>query len=96
MSQNDCLINEVSLEQPKTIVEGINQWLLHYEPYKEVINIWKKTIYNRHVSDEDVFIWRCQSLELLCTLYKPLLDEAKSQIKNPKQSFPNLSNFWMH
>ena len=93
MSQNDCLINEVSLEQPKTIVEGINQWLLHYEPYKEVINIWKKTIYNRHVSDEDVFIWRCQSLELLCTLYKPLLDEAKSQIKNPKQSFPNLSNF---
>lgn len=93
MSQNDCLINEMSHEQPKTIVEGINKWLLNYEVYKEVINIWRKTIYNQHVSDEDVFIWRCQSLELLCTLYKPLLDEAKLQIKNPKQSFPNLSNF---
>lgn len=93
MSSNDCWVNEVSLEQPETIVVGINQWLLHYELYKEVIGIWRKTIYNRQVSDEDVFIWRCQSFELLCTLYKPLLDEAKRQIKNPKQSSPNLSNF---
>lgn len=93
MSQNDCLVNEISLEKPDIIAKGINQWLLHYELFKEVISIWRKTIYNRQVSDEDVFIWRCQSLELLCTLYRPLFDEAKHQIVNPKQSFPNLSNF---
>lgn len=93
MSQNDCLVNEISIEKPDIIAKGINQWLLHYEPFKEVISIWRKTIYNRQVSDEDVFIWRCQSLELLCTLHKPLFDEAKHQIKNPKQSFPNLTNF---
>lgn len=94
MSQNDCFVNKISLEKPETIVEGINKWLLHYESYKEVMSIWRKTIYNRQISDEDVFIWRCQSLELLCTLCKPLFDEAKHHIKNPKrQSFPNISNF---
>lgn len=94
MSKNDCLFNQTSQENPNTIVKNINQWLLHYETYKEVIYIWKKTIHNRQVSDEDVFIWRCQSLELLCTLYEPLFVEAKHRIKNPKkQTFPNLSNF---
>lgn len=94
MSQNDCLVNEECPEKPETILKGINQWLLHYEPYKEVIHIWRKTIYNRQVSDEDVFIWRCQSLELLCTLYEPLLVEAKQQMKNPsKNPDPNLSHF---
>lgn len=94
MSKNDCLFNQTIQEKPETVIKDINQWLLHYEAYKEVIHIWRKTIYNRQVSDEDVFIWRCQSLELLCTLYKPLFDEAKQRIKEPKkQPFPNLSNF---
>lgn len=94
MSKNDCLFNRTSLDKPEAVEKSINQWLSQYETYKEVVNIWKKTIYNRQVSDEDVFIWRCQSLELLCTLYKPLFDEAKQRIKEPKkQSFPNLSNF---
>lgn len=94
MSQNDCFVNEKCLEKPEEILKGINQWLLHYEPYKEVIHIWRKTIYNRQVSDEDVFIWRCQSLELLCTLYEPLLVEAKQQMENPSpKAAPNLSHF---
>lgn len=94
MSKNDCLFNQTIQEKPETVIKDMNQWLLHYETNKEVIHIWRKTIYNRQVSDEDVFIWRCQSLELLCTLYKPLFDEAKQRIKEPKkQTFPNLSNF---
>lgn len=94
MSQNDCLVNEKSIEKPEAILKGINQWLFHYELYKKVIRIWRKTIYNRQVSDEDVFIWRCQSLELLCTLHEPLLVEAKRRIRNPKQNpNPNLSHF---
>lgn len=94
MSKNDCLMNQSIQEKPETIIKDMNQWLLHYEAYKEVIRVWRKTIYNRQVSDEDVFIWRCQSLELLCTLYKPLFDEAKQRVREPKkQTFPNLSNF---
>lgn len=94
MSENDCLFDKTTSQKIDVIEKGINQWLSQYEPYKEVFKIWRKTIYNRQVSVEDVFIWRCQSLELLCTLYQPLLDDAKSLIKNPKkQSFPNLSNF---
>lgn len=94
MSKNDCLVNEKCSEKLETILKGINQWLLHYEPYKEVIHIWRKTIYNRQVSDEDVFIWRCQSLELLCTLNEPLLVEAKHQMENPNsKAVPNISHF---
>lgn len=94
MSKNDCLFNQTSQEKPETVVKNLNQWLLHYETYKEVIYIWKKTIYNRQVSDEDIFIWRCQSLELLCTLYEPLFLEAKQQMKNPgPKTDPNLYHF---
>lgn len=94
MSKNDCLFNQTNQEKPEMVVKNINQWLLHYETYKEVIYIWKKTIYNRQVSDEDIFIWRCQSLELLCTLYEPLFFEAKQKMKNPSpKADPNLSNF---
>lgn len=92
MSKNDCLFNQTIQEKPETVIKDINQWLLHYEAYKEVISIWRKTIYNRQVSDEDVFIWRCQSLELLCTLYKPLFVDAKR--RNPdKKTDPNLFHF---
>lgn len=94
MSKNACLFDKTASQKTDEIEKGINQWLSHYEPYKEVFKIWRKTIYNRQVSVEDIFIWRCQSLELLCTLYQPLLDDAKRLINNPKkQSFPNLSNF---
>lgn len=94
MSENDCLFDKTTSHKTDVIEKGINQWLSHYESYKEVFKIWRKTIYNRQVSVEDIFIWRCQSLELLCTLYQPLLDDAKRLIRNPKkQSFPNLSNF---
>lgn len=51
MSKNDCLHNLMIQEKPETVIKDINQWLLHYEAYKEVIHIWKKTIYNRQVSD---------------------------------------------
>lgn len=92
MSKNDCLFNQTIQEKPETVIKDINQWLLHYETYKEVIHVWRKTIYNRQVSDEDVFIWRCQSLELLCTLYKPLFVDAKR--RNPdKKTDPNLFHF---
>lgn len=94
MSKNECLFDKKSRHKPQEVAEGIKQWLAHYEPYKEVFQIWRKTIYNRYISVEDVFIWRCQSLELLCTLCNPLFEEAKRRIRNPqKQQFPNLSNF---
>ena len=94
ISKNECFFDETSTQSPEVIEKGINQWLSHYESYKEVFKIWRKTIYNRQVSDEDVFIWRCQSFELLCTLCQPLFDDAKQLIKTPKrQQFPNLSNF---
>ena len=94
ISKNECFFDETSTQSPEVIEKGINQWLSNYETYQEVFKIWRKTIYNWQVSVEDVFIWRCQSLELLCTVCQPLFDDAKQLIKNPKkQKFPNLSNF---
>lgn len=93
MTERDCWFNEACLEKPEALVRGVNQWILHYETYEEVLGIWKKTIYNKYVSDEDVFIWRCQALELLCTLYSPLFQEAEKQKNNPSQQNPNLANF---
>jgi len=94
MSKCDCIFNDMSTQKSDIIINGLNQWLSRYETYEEVIRIWKKTVYNSYVSEEDVFIWRCQALELLCTLHRPLLDEAKRYIKVPqKQPDTNLSNF---
>lgn len=94
VSKNICVFDKVSLKRPNEILNGLNAWISSYELYKEVISIWRKTIYNRYVSEEDIFIWKCQSIELLCTLYEPLFVESKNFIQNPKQqSSPNLKNF---
>ena len=93
ISKNFYVFDKESVKIPEKIMEGLNKWLAQYKTYEEVILIWKKTIYNKHVSAEDVFIWRCQALELLCTLYAPLFSEAKACIQQSKQVEPNLVNF---
>lgn len=68
------------------------KWLLNYEKYKEPIYIWKKSIYNFDVSEEDVFLWRCQAFELLCELDNKLYREA-IKLKDERQKEPNLRNY---
>ena len=93
ISKNTCLFNKMSMKKTEEILAGLNQWLLQYELYKEVIQIWRKTIYHRNVSVEDIFIWRCQAFELLSTLYEPLWKEAKMYIKSRTRKDPNLRDF---
>lgn len=54
--------------------------------------IWKKVIYNYSVSDEDVFLWRCQAFEMLCELNNDIYEEA-IKIKDKRQQEPNLNNY---
>ena len=71
---------------------GLQGWLENNEKYKRVLEIWKKTIYNTNVSDEDIFVWRCQAFELLCALTDEIKDEAYSNLA-PDQSNPNVRNY---
>lgn len=71
---------------------GLRGWLANYERLRRVISIWEKTIYNSSVSEEDVFLWRCQSFELLCSLTEEIKDEAYNSLA-PDQSNPNLRNY---
>lgn len=92
-SKSTVVFDRTSKRSLEKIVEGLNQWLMKYNMYEEVISIWRKTIYNSYVSEEDTFIWRCQALELLCTLYEPLLIESKRCMANKKREAPNLREF---
>lgn len=71
---------------------GLHGWLENNEKYERVIEIWKKTIYNTSVSDEDIFVWRCQAFELLCALTDEIKDEAYNNLA-PDQSNPNVRNY---
>lgn len=71
---------------------GLHGWLANIEKYSRVIDIWKKTIYNTNVSDEDIFIWRCQAFELLCALTDEIKEEAY-KVLAPDQSNPNVRNY---
>ena len=71
---------------------GLQGWLENNEKYRRVIEIWKKTIYNTNVSDEDIFVWRCQAFELLCALTDEIKDEAYNNLA-PDQSNPNVRNY---
>ncbi len=74
------------------LFSGLKKWLELFDKYSEVIRIWQKTIYNTNVSGEDLFIWRCQAYELLCSITKPILDKAIT-LKERRQANPNLKNF---
>ena len=71
---------------------GLIGWLQEYEKYRGLIDIWQKTIYNTNVSEDDLFIWRCQAFELLCTINSEIYTKALSY-KDKHQSNPNLKNF---
>lgn len=79
-------------ESIDVLVSGLDGWLKNYDTYYDVITIWQKSIYNTNVSQEDLYIWRCQAFELLCTINKEIYDNAYS-LRNPKQPYPNLNNF---
>ena len=71
---------------------GLQGWLENSKKYKRVLEIWKKTIYNTNVSDEDIFVWRCQAFELLCLLTDEIKDEAYKKLA-PDQTNPNVRNY---
>ena len=72
--------------------KGLNGWLREYEKCSEVINLWQKTIYNNNVLLEDLFLWKCQAFELLCSLYSGIYEKAKS-FTGKNQANPNLKNY---
>lgn len=72
--------------------KGLNGWLREYEKCSEVIRLWQKTIYNSNVSPEDLFLWKCQAFELLCSLYSNIHEKA-NLLKEKKQANPNLKNY---
>lgn len=72
--------------------KGLNGWLREYEKCSEVIKLWQKTIYNNNVLDEDLFLWKCQAFELLCSLYSNIREKA-NLLKEKRQANPNLKNF---
>lgn len=105
--KNSILLYD-DLLQPKTYIKAVPQnpyrdsagklfcgmrgWIQLYDKYSDVIEIWEKTIYNTHVSKDDLFIWRCQAFELLCTI-DPVVYSKATALKGPKQAHPNLKNF---
>ena len=74
------------------LFNGLIEWIRQYDKYYQVIEIWKKTIYNSHISKEDLFLWRCQAFELLCII-NPLIKDKSISLKAKKQANPNLKNF---
>lgn len=73
----------------ETLFAGLDGWLENYDEYCDVIGLWQKTIYNTSVSLEDLFIWRCQAFELLCSINTQIIEKA-NLLK--KQQNPNLIN----
>ena len=71
---------------------GLQSWLNHYDELRQVISLWERTIYNHTVSNEDLFIWRCQAYELLCQITGCLNDKAKEYLENG-QSYPNIRQY---
>lgn len=91
-SEKSFIFRDKTLLTKEVIFHDLYQWLMRYDEYKEPIYIWKKSIYNSHISEEDVFLWRCQAFELLCELNKTLYDAAM-QLLDGKQKEPNLRNY---
>lgn len=77
------------------LTQKIKIWFELYNNFEESILIWKKSIYNTNVDRDDKFLWLCQSFESMCqhdhTVYLSALKNAK--VKNPKISYPNLSDY---
>lgn len=91
-SEKSFIFHEKTMLSTDVIFYDLNQWLSNYEKYKEPIYIWKKSIHNYNVSEEDVFLWRCQSFELLCELDDTIYTEAL-KLKDKRQKEPNLRNY---
>lgn len=80
-------------KQPYNKIEQeLNKWLTIYPTYHEVIDIWRKTLHCKGVTEEDIFIWRCQSFELLCSLNVELRKSANEKMA-PEQKYPNICNY---
>ena len=71
---------------------GMQGWLTNADKYSRVIDIWKKTVYNSRVTDEGLFIWRCQAFELLCALTEEIEVVARENLADT-QSYPNIRNY---
>ena len=76
----------------KDLLIGLAAWMKNYDKYKQVISIWRKTILNMNVSEDDLFIWRAQAFELFCTITEAVHNQAQQYI-NGKQQYPNLKNY---
>ena len=77
---------------PDELIKGLDGWLSSFDKFKDVISIWEKTIYNVNVSQDDLFIWRSQAFELICTLEDAVYEKAQERMA-PDQKEPNLRNF---
>lgn len=73
------------------LLSGLAGWYQGFDEYQRAIEIWQKTIYNLNVSAEDLFLWRAQAFELLCTINQEIHNKAVS-LRAEKQAFPNLKN----
>ena len=91
-SEKSFVFNDKTILTKDVIFDDLDKWLIYYEEYKEPIYIWKKSIYNYNVSEEDVFLWRCQAFELLSEINKEIYDKAM-ELKSEKQIEPNLYNY---
>ena len=84
--------NQHSIATPEEILDGLTNWLSIYDQYSGVFRIWQKTIYNSDVEQEDLFLWKCQAFELLCTVNADLYNKART-IKSDNQWDPNIEDF---
>jgi len=77
------------------LVERIKLWFELYDKFNESLLIWKKTIYNQNVDQNDKYLWICQAFESFCQhdydINLKVLKNAKK--KNNKASYPNLSDY---
>lgn len=71
---------------------GLKGWMEQYDRIRRVIQIWQKTIYNSKVSEEDIFLWRCQAFEHLCEIENTIKSDAFLQLAQD-QNYPNLRNY---
>ena len=81
------------------IKDNIVGWREFYTKYYESFNLWKKTIYNVTIDNNDIFIWECQALECLCQLDEHLysvakrISEERAKENGAKNTSPNIIDY---
>lgn len=73
------------------LIDGLKSWMNCYDDYRNAIKIWQKTIYNQSVTEEDLYLWRCQTFEIICTITKEIYEKSKSYM-GQRQTSPNIRN----